>query len=394
MANKRSLTDLSRGASWGDDSRSGRTNTLGLDLKGVRALAGRLDAAGAGNPAALKRDFVRWPFYRDRIQMLVEQPGGSTLTLRLACRNLSRGGASLLHNGFLHERSRCIVRLPHPTRGDVYVAGTIVRCTHRGGVVHELGVKFDAPIDARQFVALDAEAEAFSPEKVDPENIEGRLLLVEPSADDRKLMEHFLRRTKVSMATAENCADAVERLKQPVDLIFANFELPDGNGLDLIRAVRQQGVQAPVVLITPDVSRQTRIELRGANCDGVLGKPLTFDRVLRAMAEFLSINRSPSSGDHSSTLSSTSPAKDLVPWFVEELRRTAQRLREAVDRDDADECEMICLMLKGAGPQMGFTGMVAIADRAIQMLHLTRSAKESAAVLKDVMNACDRAKAA
>ena len=59
MANKRSLTDLSRGASWGDDSRSGRTNTLGLDLKGVRALAGRLDAAGAGNPAALKRDFVR-----------------------------------------------------------------------------------------------------------------------------------------------------------------------------------------------------------------------------------------------------------------------------------------------------------------------------------------------
>jgi hypothetical protein len=43
---------------------------------------------------------------------------------------------------------------------------------------------------------------------------------------------------------------------------------------------------------------------------------------------------------------------------------------------------------------MGFAGMATTADRALQMLAWTKSPKESASVLRDVIVACERARAA
>ena len=48
----------------------------------------------------------------------------------------------------------------------------------------------------------------------------------------------------------------------------------------------------------------------------------------------------------------------------------------------------------GAAPALGFAGMVPSVERALQMLAWTKSAKESAVVLADVVAACERAKAA
>lgn len=395
MAGKRGMSDWPSDGAWGGNSPSARRNTLGLDGKGVRALSEKLEAMSGGlNASSLKREFVRWPFHRDRIPVLIEQPGGTQLTLRLCCRNISRGGMSLFHNSFVHEGSKCVVRLPHPTHGDLDVQGRIVRCKHRGGVVHEIGVKFDAPIDAKQFVSAGGEAEFFSLEKVDAEKLAGVLMLVEPEKNDQKLFEHFMRRTRVRLRTVATIKEAIASLKEPADVIVTNFQLPDGTGMDLMSQVRAAGMHAPIVMLTPDASRETRMELSSVRCDGLLSKPLTYDRVVRAIAEFLGSAADGAGDESKSSLKPDDPSLSMLPWFLEELKRIASELRKAVDSDNARECESLCMTLKGSAPSMGFPGMATSAERALQMLSWTKSPKESSAVLRDVITACERARAA
>ncbi|MBX3379519.1 MAG: response regulator [Phycisphaeraceae bacterium] len=379
---------------WSEDSAGARKNTLGLDLDGVRALASRLDALERGRPADLKRDFVRWPFHRERIRIQIDQPGGTQLLLKLACRNLSRGGISLFHTAYLHERGRCVLWLPHPTRGEVGVFGSLARCKHRGGMVHELGVRFDRPIDAKEFVSLDAGAEIYSQERVAPEQLSGSLLVVDPDEQEQRLIRHFTKGTGIRVRSCATQTEALAALREPADLVLVALQLADGIAAELISAVRAVGVRTPVLIITPDVSLQSRAAARAAACDGVLGKPLSCDRLLRALAEFLGANNSSASGSSIAALSTDDPAAEVLPEFIAQLHAAAETMRGAIERDSAPECERICLMIAGTAPALGFGGMVPAVERALQMLVWTKSAKESAVVLADVIAACERARAA
>lgn len=379
---------------WTDDSVGARKNTLGLDLDGVRALSARLDALERGRPADLKRDFVRWPFHRERVRIQIDQPGGTQLLLKLACRNLSRGGISLYHSAYLHERGRCVLWLPHPTRGEVGVFGTLARCKHRGGMVHELGVRFDKPIDAKEFVSLDAGSEIYSQERVSPERLSGSLLVVDPDEQEQRLIRHFTKGTGIRVRICATQAEALAALREPIDLVLVTLHLPDGHASELISAVRAVGVRTPVLIITPDVSLQSRAAARAAACQGVLGKPLSCDRLLRALAEFLGDSNSAASGNSIAAIAADDPASEILPEFISQLHAAAKTIRGAIETDDAPECERLCLMIAGAAPALGFGGMVPVVERALQMLVWTKSAKESAVVLSDVIAACERAKAA
>ncbi|MBS0189610.1 MAG: response regulator [Phycisphaerales bacterium] len=377
-----------------EDSAGGRRNTLGLDIEGVKALASRLDSLDVRPGGELKRDFVRWPFRHERVRIQIDQPGGSQLMLRLACRNISRGGISLFHSCYLHERGRCTTWLPHPQKGEVGIFGTLVRCKHRGGIVHELGVRFDKPIDAREYVSLDAGSEIFSQERVTAESLCGTLLLVEPDEQQQRLMRHFLRETKIRLRCVASQTEALAALREPMDLIFTNSVLPDGSGTELVSAIRAVGVRSPVVVITPDATRRSRLEARGSVCDGVLGKPLSCDRVLRAVAEFLGGPGRSALGRSSTSIGANDPGADVVPEFIEQLHQSAGEMREAIEKDDATACERLCMMIIGAAPALGFASIVPPAERAVQMLQWTKSAKESAVVLADVISICEQARAA
>lgn len=379
---------------WAEDSVGGRRNTLGLDLSGVRALSSRLDTFDAKRPAELKRDFVRWPFHRERVRIQIDQPGGTQLLLKLACRNISRGGISLFHNAFLHEQGRCVLWLPHPTRGEVGVFGTLMRCKHRGGVIHELGIRFDRPIEAKEYVALDAGAEIYSQERVCPERLTGSLLVVDPDEQEQRLIRHFTREARIRVRACATQSEALAALREPADLVLVSLTLPDGSASDFISSVRAVGVRVPIVIITPDISHQSRVAARATSAEGVLGKPLSCDRLLRALAEFMGDSSTLAATGGVTTISKDDPVAGVLPDFIAELRTAAEKIRGAIARDDAPECERVCLMIAGAAPVLGFGAMVSPVERALQMLAWTRSAKESAVALADVILACERAKAA
>jgi CheY-like chemotaxis protein len=269
---------------------TGRPNTLNLDPQALTDLLNRLDEREAASTVQYARDYVRWPYRRLSVEVQIVHPGGNKSVIYAACRNISNGGICLLHNSYIHPGSACVVTLKHPIRGDVRLPGTVVRCMHRSGVVHELGIRFNTPILAREFVLPDPFSNSFSVERVRPAELKGRVLLVEPSEVERLKVAMCLGETSLELITAASLAEAIVKCEN-IDVAMVSSELPDGEPLDAAARLRQAGFHGPLVVMVPDASEATRRRVEKVEATAFVTRPLTDQVVLRAIADVLHMGR-------------------------------------------------------------------------------------------------------
>lgn len=102
-----------------------------------------------------RRANIRYPYRKGDIPIVVEQPGGVITRLSVSPRNLSSGGIAFLHGGFLYVGSKCSLQLTALSTEPIVVSGEIVNCRHVDGILHEVSVKFDMPIDPGLFTRLN-----------------------------------------------------------------------------------------------------------------------------------------------------------------------------------------------------------------------------------------------
>src|SRR5581483_5632605 len=74
---------------------------------------------------------------------------------------------------------------------------------------------------------------------------------------------------------------------QRADAYLLDMKLPDGNGIDLLKAVRQNGAPAPAVMISGHGTIADAVEATRAGAFDFLEKPLSRDRVLLALRNAL-----------------------------------------------------------------------------------------------------------
>src|SRR5205823_10357658 len=70
---------------------------------------------------------------------------------------------------------------------------------------------------------------------------------------------------------------------QRANAYLLDMKLPDGNGIDLLKAVRQNGAPAPVIMISGHGTIADAVEATRAGAFDFLEKPLSRDRVLLAV---------------------------------------------------------------------------------------------------------------
>jgi CheY-like chemotaxis protein len=80
-----------------------------------------------------------------------------------------------------------------------------------------------------------------------------RVLLIEDSADDARLMTHKLTKaqTPFCVCRVDRLAKARELLlREPFDVILTDLSLPDSNGVESVIAIRQCAATVPLVVLT------------------------------------------------------------------------------------------------------------------------------------------------
>lgn len=85
-------------------------------------------------------------------------------------------------------------------------------------------------------------------------------------------------------------ASAYQFLKaNTVDFILSDIDMPKMDGLNLVSAIRANGIQTPLVLITGN-PLYTKEEAIQAGANDLLEKPFSFKSVLLAIETHLNIN--------------------------------------------------------------------------------------------------------
>jgi len=112
-----------------------------------------------------------------------------------------------------------------------------------------------------------------------------RTLIVDDEPDIRELLEITLGRMKLETVAAADYSSALQLLKdEHFDLCLTDMQLPDGNGLDLVKFINSNNPDLPVAMITAFGSMDTAISALKAGAFDYLQKPIDLEH-LRTLVE-------------------------------------------------------------------------------------------------------------
>jgi two-component system nitrogen regulation response regulator NtrX len=115
-----------------------------------------------------------------------------------------------------------------------------------------------------------------------------RVLIVDDEENIGRSLRMILEREGYAVSVCRSVAEFNRHADAPrADVYLLDMKLPDGNGIDLLRAARQNGASAPAVMISGHGTIADAVEATRAGAFDFLEKPLGRDRVLLAVKNAL-----------------------------------------------------------------------------------------------------------
>lgn len=91
---------------------------------------------------------------------------------------------------------------------------------------------------------------------------------------------------------AATAADTVELMRtRPWDLVILDINLPDGSGLDVLRRIRRERPDLPVLVLSAHAEEQFAVRTLRAGASGYLNKQLAADELIVAIRRVLAGRR-------------------------------------------------------------------------------------------------------
>jgi two-component system repressor protein LuxO len=108
-----------------------------------------------------------------------------------------------------------------------------------------------------------------------------RLLLVEDTPSILRLYHEVLKQLEVELIDADTGARAMAALRESVpDVVLLDLELPDMNGVEILRAIKQRGLPSAVIVVTAHGSVKVAVEAMREGAYDFIVKPFAPDRLL------------------------------------------------------------------------------------------------------------------
>lgn len=368
-------------------------DTLKLSQRELEAIAADLNRQNAQSAARSKRRLKRWTLQQQKVILTIIHSNDTQTHGVAVPRNISKKGAALLYGCFVHPGARCFLSLRCVDGTSKSVAAKVVHCRHVKGRLHDLGLAFEGAVNPRDFFIVLGNEYLFNRERVDIRGVQGKLLIVDHSLAVQRLIAHDLKAADLTLMFSRSGGEAVDYMTDDPNLILADHALPDMNGIDFVRKIREQGYTQPIVLMTAERDKELRLAAIGAGASEMLFKPIATDLLHRAIAEYLAPDEHlPALGEAQGAAERSKLSADDLSAYVEELGRLASELGDALEKSDGDAARAHVLELTSTAPQFGFE---AVGDQATEVLRLLESAggiSRAASELRLLIRICERAK--
>jgi two-component system, NtrC family, response regulator AtoC len=122
------------------------------------------------------------------------------------------------------------------------------------------------------------------------------ILVTDDESHQRAIMTEFLEELGVKVIQAQNGREALEKVKSEdkLDLIISDLQMPEMNGIDLLKAVKAERDDIPLIVVTAHGTIETAIEAIKLGASDYLLKPLELEEVklrIQKILEIRALNR-------------------------------------------------------------------------------------------------------
>lgn len=122
-----------------------------------------------------------------------------------------------------------------------------------------------------------------------------QLLIVDDSKLQRGFLKQALRQLDCVIHEASNGLEALQVIEiSPPDCMILDLMMPEMNGFELLRALKDRRLVLPIVIATTDMLDETRRACIDLGALDVIYKPLNELEVTRAVHRALALSENPS----------------------------------------------------------------------------------------------------
>jgi len=130
-------------------------------------------------------------------------------------------------------------------------------------------------------------------QKVEPSdeinNAAGKVLVVEDDFASQQVILGMLEETNLQAEIANNGIEAVNKVTSgSYDLIFMDIQMPNMNGYDATKIIREKGYTLPIIALTAYAMKGDEEKCLNVGCDAYLPKPVDAEKLFETLSEFLS----------------------------------------------------------------------------------------------------------
>src|SRR5580704_13182314 len=178
------------------------------------------------------------------------------------------------------------------------------------------------------------------------------VLIVDDEPDLCELLSITLRRMDLSPRTANNVAAAQRLLKtEQFDLCLTDMQLPDGDGLELVKWIQQYSPSVPVAVITAHGNMETAVRALKLGAFDFVSKPLDLAglRKLVAAAIKLSEDKNEDTSVFGPRLLGASPAMQHMREMIARVARSQAPVH--IFGESGTGKELVAKLIHESGPR-------------------------------------------
>ena len=115
-----------------------------------------------------------------------------------------------------------------------------------------------------------------------------KLLIAEDEIDLAEALTAFFEKNQFTVDAVHNGADAFDYAREGAyDAVILDVMMPKMNGIEVLRRLREEGVNSPVMMLTAKAQKDDRVEGFDAGADDYLPKPFAPDELLSRVRALL-----------------------------------------------------------------------------------------------------------
>jgi len=115
-----------------------------------------------------------------------------------------------------------------------------------------------------------------------------KILAVDNAIMYLNTLKKLLENSPYELHTTTSCAEALDYVqKNRPALLLLDIEMPEMDGYELARRIKQEGCKAPIIFITANSAREYVDRAIAVGAEGLLMKPLRSNQLLDKLREFI-----------------------------------------------------------------------------------------------------------